>query len=178
VDSRLRGNDRENGRTASSRSSERDSGPALQETKQRDANSEECGMKTDATGSGGTGRKILIIDDEPDVITYLETFFNDHGFVTIAAPDGKVGFAKAKAERPDLITLDISMPEESGVKMFRQLQDDPATKDIPVIIVTGISSDFERFIRSRKQVHPPDGYFEKPIDKEALLKKIQEILGA
>jgi len=127
---------------------------------------------------GGGGRKILIVDDEPDVITYLETFFQDQGYGTLSAQDGKVGFAKARAEHPDLITLDISMPEESGVKMFRQLQDDPTTKDIPVIIVTGISSDFERFIRSRKQVHPPDGYFEKPIDKEALLRRIQEIFGS
>jgi CheY-like chemotaxis protein len=127
---------------------------------------------------GAAGRKILIVDDEPDVVTYLETFFSDNGFVTVAAADGKEGFARAKAERPDLITLDISMPEESGVKMYRQLQDEPTTKDIPVIIVTGISADFERFIRSRKQVREPDGYFEKPIDKEALLAKIQEIFGA
>jgi len=136
-------------------------------------------MNANATGPvGEAGRRILIVDDEPDVITYLETFFQDQGYATSSAPDGKVGFAKARSEHPDLITLDISMPEESGVKMFRQLQDDPATKDIPVIIVTGISSDFERFIRSRKQVHPPDGYFEKPIDKEALLRRIQEIFGS
>ena len=70
---------------------------------------------------GGAGRKILIVDDEPDVITYLETFFHDQGYGTLSAQDGKVGFAKARAEHPDLITLDISVPEESGVKMFRQL---------------------------------------------------------
>jgi len=136
-------------------------------------------MNDQAAGPAGTaGRKILIVDDEPDVVTYLETFFNDNGFVTVTASDGKDGFAKAKAELPDLITLDISMPEESGVRMYRQLQDEATTKAIPVIIVTGISADFERFIRSRKQVREPDGYFEKPIDKEALLAKIQEIFGA
>jgi DNA-binding response OmpR family regulator len=140
--------------------------------------SEAYAMNDQAAGSvGAGGRKILIVDDEPDVVTYLETFFNDHGFTTITAQDGKVGFAKAQTEHPDLITLDISMPEESGVKMYRQLQGDPSTKEIPVIIVTGISSDFERFIRSRKQVRPPEGYFEKPIDNEELLKKVQEILG-
>jgi len=136
-------------------------------------------MNDQAAGPvGAAGRKILIVDDEPDVVTYLETFFNDNGFVTVTAADGKDGFAKAKAELPDLITLDISMPEESGVRMYRQLQDEATTKAIPVIIVTGISADFERFIRSRKQVREPDGYFEKPIDKEALLAKIQEIFGA
>ena len=135
-------------------------------------------MNEQAAGSGGAaGRKILIVDDEPDVATYLTTLLEDNGYTTITAADGKQGMAAARAEKPDLITLDISMPEESGVKMFRQLQDDPDTKDIKVIIVTGISADFERFIRSRKQVREPDGYFEKPIDQQKFLAKVGEVLG-
>jgi CheY-like chemotaxis protein len=134
-------------------------------------------MNDKAVGPAGAGRKILIVDDEPDIVTYLTTLLEDNGFTTIAAVDGREAFASAKSEKPDLITLDISMPEESGVKAYRQLQGDPVTKDIPIIIVTGISADFERFIRSRKQVDPPAAYFEKPIDPEKLLKTIREILG-
>ena len=121
-------------------------------------------------------KKILIIDDEEDVTTYLSTFFNDNGFSTISAVDGKEGVEKAVAEIPDLITLDVSMPEESGVRALRDLQNNEVTKNIPVIIVTGVSTDIKRFIESRKQVHPPEGFFEKPIDRDELLKKVKELL--
>ena len=123
-----------------------------------------------------TKKKILIIDDEEDVITYLSTFFTDNGFDTIYAMNGKDGFEKAIIENPDIITLDVSMPEESGVKALRDLQNHESTKNTPIIMVTGVSTDMKRFIESRKQVHPPEGYFEKPIDREALLKKIKELL--
>ena len=90
--------------------------------------------------------------------------------------NGKDGFEKAKDEKPDIITLDVSMPEESGVKALRDLQNNESTKNTPIIMVTGVSIDMKRFIETRKQVHPPEGYFEKPIDREALLKKIKELL--
>ncbi len=121
-------------------------------------------------------KKILIIDDEEDVVTYLSTFFTDNGFETLSAINGKEGFEKAKSEKPDIITLDVSMPEESGVKALRDLQNNESTKNTPIIMVTGVSTDMKRFIETRKQVHPPEGYFEKPIDREALLKKIKELL--
>jgi DNA-binding response OmpR family regulator len=121
-------------------------------------------------------KKILIIDDEEDVVTYLSAFFTDNGFDTISAINGKEGFEKAKSEKPDIITLDVSMPEESGVKALRDLQNNESTKNTPIIMVTGVSIDMKRFIETRRQVHPPEGYFEKPIDREALLKKIKELL--
>ena len=121
-------------------------------------------------------KKILIIDDEEDVRTYLSTFFSDNGLSVISAVDGKEGVQKAVAEKPDLITLDVSMPEESGVRALRDLQNNEVTKNIPVIIVTGVSTDIKRFIESRKQVHPPEGFFEKPIDRDKLLKKVKELL--
>jgi CheY-like chemotaxis protein len=122
-------------------------------------------------------KTILIVDDEPDVITYLRAFLEDNGFRTVSAGNGKEGFEKAKAERPDLVTLDITMPEESGVRLFRDLQADPDTAHVPVIIITGVTHDFKRFIESRKHVRPPDGYFEKPIDLDALLEKVCDLLG-
>ena len=121
-------------------------------------------------------KKILIIDDEEDVITYLSTFFTDNDFNSISAVDGKEGVKKAIEEKPDIITLDISMPQESGVKALRELQNNEVTKNIPVILVTGVSTDIKRFIESRKQVHPPEGFFEKPINRDELLKKVKELL--
>ena len=110
-------------------------------------------------------KKILIIDDEEDILTYLSAFFTDNNFQVILASDGIEGVQKANKEKPDIITLDISMPKESGVKALRNLQNNESTKNIPIIIVTGIISEFKRFISSRKQVHMPEGYFEKPVFK-------------
>ncbi|NQT35411.1 response regulator [bacterium] len=124
-----------------------------------------------------TAKKILVVEDEPDVMTYLVTFFKVNGFDVLIATDGKTGFEIAKSDHPDLISLDITMPKESGVRMYRNLHDEPSTKDIPVIIITGVSSEFKGFIESRKQVNPPAGYFEKPIDREAVLARIKEILN-
>jgi DNA-binding response OmpR family regulator len=122
-------------------------------------------------------KTILVVEDEDDVMDYLVTFFEDNDFNVITATNGKTGFEKAKADKPDLISLDISMPEESGIRMYRNLHDTPSTNDIPVIVITGVSSEFKGFLESRKQVKPPAGYFEKPIDRDAVLARIREILN-
>lgn len=122
-------------------------------------------------------KKILIVDDEPDVVAYLAAFLTDNGYEVVSAQDGREGFAMAKSDPPDLITLDITMPNESGVRMFRDLQDNPETAHVPVVIITGISWEFKRFIESRKRLRPPEGYFEKPIDRDTVLSSIRGILG-
>ena len=120
-------------------------------------------------------KTVLIIDDEPDTLTYFASLLEDNGYEIVTAIDGEEGLSKLRASIPDLVTLDISMPEKSGVKMFREMKDSDRWKDIPVIIITGISEDFRRFISTRKQVPPPDGYLSKPIDKEELLKMVSKL---
>lgn len=122
-------------------------------------------------------KTILVVDDEPDAVTYLTSLLEDNGFQTLAAHDGKEGMALAKEKRPDLISLDITMPEETGVRMLRNLHGDPDTKDIPVVLVTGMNPNFKGFINRQKQIPPPVAYFEKPIDKEKYLAEIKRILG-
>ena len=122
-------------------------------------------------------KKILVVDDEPDMVDFLATFLRDNGFEVISAADGKACLKKAKEDQPDLITLDITMPEESGVKAFRNIQETSETKEIPVVIVTGVAKDFKKFIYSRKNVKPPAAYMEKPIDSSELLTTIKGILG-
>ncbi|MBU0756291.1 MAG: response regulator [Planctomycetes bacterium] len=122
-------------------------------------------------------KKILIVDDEPDMVEWLQAFFNDNGYDTIFAYDGFDGFDKAKSEKPDLITLDITMDKESGVKMYRNLKETEETAKIPVVMVTGVTIDFKKFIQTRKQVPPPDAYFEKPVDQQAMLAKVKELIG-
>jgi DNA-binding response OmpR family regulator len=123
-------------------------------------------------------KKVLIVDDEPDVVTFLSSLLEDNGFAVISARDGEEGFRKARSEHPDLISLDITMPQESGVRMYRDLVETAETANIPVIIVTGISKDFKQFIYGRKHLKPPAGYFEKPIDKEEFLSKVRLLAGA
>lgn len=123
------------------------------------------------------GKKILIIDDEEDILTYLTAFFYENGFTVISAQNGKEGVNEAVSAKPDIITLDISMPEESGIKALRELQNNNITKNIPIIIITGVASDFKRFIETRKQVHPPEGYFEKPINRGLLLQKVKSLIN-
>ncbi|MGA2988834.1 MAG: response regulator [Candidatus Korobacteraceae bacterium] len=123
-------------------------------------------------------KTILVVDDEADVLTFIRTLLEDNGFAVICAENGKEGFSQAKARRPDLILLDISMPEESGVRMYRNLRGDPQTATIPVVMLTGVSHDFKKFIETRRQVPPPEGYFDKPPDREQLLAKINELIGA
>ena len=121
-------------------------------------------------------KKILIVEDEPDMLDFLTVFLHDHGFNVMTATDGRQGFEKAKKERPDLITLDITMPEESGVSTLRNIQEDPETAAIPVIVITGVSKDFKKFIHERKVVNPPAGYIEKPFEKKELLAMVTKLM--
>jgi CheY-like chemotaxis protein len=131
----------------------------------------------------GGRKKILVLDDEPNVVAYLETLLQDNGYATVSAANGLEGMEKVWGEKPDLITLDISMPEESGIRFYRDLKEDPELAGIPVVIVTGVTGygykpeDFQKFISSRKQVPPPDGFVPKPIEREELLKRVNDLLS-
>ncbi len=128
-------------------------------------------------------RKILIVDDEPDVVTYLEMLLNDAGYATVTAENGRDGFTTAKAEQPDLICLDITMPEESGIRCYRNLREDEALEEVPVLVVTAVTGyggdpePFKQFMSTRPQVPAPEGFFSKPIDQEAFIAKVNELLA-
>jgi DNA-binding response OmpR family regulator len=122
-------------------------------------------------------KKILVVDDEPDIVTWLTTIFEDGGYDTISAYSGAEAFAKAKDEKPDMITLDISMDDESGLKALRKFQESSETSNIPIIIITGVSPDVKRFIDRNKKLQMPAAFMEKPIDREELLAKTKELVS-
>lgn len=128
-------------------------------------------------------KRILVVDDEMDVVEYLTTFLQDKGYQTVSACDGEQALEMVGKEKPDLVTLDITMPNKSGVRFYRELKENEALKKIPVIIVTGVTGfggdpeGFNRFISSRKQVPPPEGFMAKPIDRDSLLKMIKDQIG-
>ena len=121
-------------------------------------------------------KNILIIDDEPDTITFFSNLLEDNGYNTITAVNGEDGLAKLNAQRPDLITLDITMPEMSGTKYYRTLRENDAWKTIPIIIITGVSDDFKQFISTRSHVPPPDGYISKPVEESELIELVNKLL--
>jgi CheY-like chemotaxis protein len=121
-------------------------------------------------------KTILIIDDEPDTVTYFSSLLQDDGFDTRSAENGEEGLKMVRESRPDLITLDVSMPETSGVRCYRELRSSEEWKSIPVIMITGVSEDFRGFISKRKQVPPPDGYLAKPVDEKELLELVHKLL--
>jgi len=122
-------------------------------------------------------KTVLVVDDEPDARDYLTTVLEDNGFATVIAKDGSDAIAKLEEATPDLISLDITMPEKSGVSVYRKLKEDERLKNIPVIIITGVSDEFQKFISTRRQVPPPDGYISKPVDADAFMKMVGELIG-
>jgi CheY-like chemotaxis protein len=126
---------------------------------------------------------ILVVDDEPHVVTYLETLLQDNGFETVAASNGREGMEKVTAKKPHLICLDITMPEESGLRFYRDLKNDPALRTIPVVIVTAVTGyggdpdGLKKFLSDRRHVPPPEGFFSKPIDQAEFVAKIKQLLA-
>jgi len=115
-------------------------------------------------------KKILIVDDEEDVRVFLKTFFEKEGFETVVAVDGIEALKLIKEEKPDLITLDLQMPRNTGTDFYRNIHRDKELSEIPVIVVSGIPGRHLAIPR-------PFAVFDKPIDREALLEKVNEAIG-
>lgn len=122
----------------------------------------------------GDKKTILVVDDEPDIRDFITTVLEDNGYATRTAVDGGEALDRVKEHRPDLITLDITMPEKSGVRFYRDMKESDEWKDIPIIIITGIAGEFEKFISTRKQVPPPEAYVAKPIEPKEILELVKK----
>ena len=121
-------------------------------------------------------KKVLVVDDEPDILVYLAAVFEDMGYETIPADGGVRAFVLARSDKPDLITLDITMPDQSGVKTYRNFRSDPELKDIPIILITATVDSMQKFLRLLDGYPEPEGFLYKPIDTEELRKITQALL--
>jgi CheY-like chemotaxis protein len=99
----------------------------------------------------------------------------DNGYKIKTAADGVEAMKKIRDSVPDLITLDISLPAKTGVNIYCELKEDPLLSSIPVVMITGIQRDFESYIRSQKQLPPPDGFISKPFQVNELLKVVRNL---
>jgi len=131
-----------------------------------------------------TMRKILIIDDEPDVALYLKTLLEDHNYKTITAHNADVGFKVALETFPDIIFLDIMMPKKSGISLYKELKENEILKDIPVVIISGVESaysfkgpTFRRLIPDPK-IPEPLAFFEKPVSVPALMEFLTKVFDS
>lgn len=122
-------------------------------------------------------KTILVVDDDPDARGFLTAVLADNGFATAEAKDGNEALAAVAKAPPDLVALDITMPEKSGVAVYRKLREDEALKHIPVIIITGVSDEFRNFISTRRHVPPPDEYISKPVDHRQFLEAVKKLLA-
>jgi CheY-like chemotaxis protein len=128
------------------------------------------------------GKKVLVVDDDPDVRLFSVTVLEENGYTPLEAANGEEGLKMIKEEKPDLVILDILMPRQSGIRLYRELKTDKALKKIEVIILSGIAK--KTFLRSQKaltefggeEVPEPKVYLEKPVEPEVLAAEIKKIL--
>ena len=113
--------------------------------------------------------RILVVDDEPFNVDYLEQELDDLGYDTVTAFDGQQALAQVRAEAPDLILLDIMMPVMDGFAVLGHLKDDPATRDLPVIIISAMN-DLQSVVRGIKL--GADDYLPKPFEPVLLQARI------
>ncbi len=124
-------------------------------------------------------KKILIVDDEVDITTYLSAVLQANGYSSAIATDADAGFVLAGDVHPDLICLDIMMPKESGISMYARLKRDPDLQHIPVIIISGVEQggtfDFRSYVAD-DTIPEPERFMEKPIDVEKYIQAIEELV--
>jgi len=126
-------------------------------------------------------RTILVVDDEPDAVDFVTEVLEGEGYKVISAPDGSKGLAAMRKEKPDLVVLDVQMPEMDGFEVFQEMKKDENLKSVPVIMLTGIkdkvgigfsADEMKSYMGER-----PNAYIEKPIDPAKLRQTVKEVLG-
>jgi len=126
-----------------------------------------------------TKAKILLVDDDPDMVEATKQILNAHNYDVITAKDGEEGIAKARYENPDLILLDVIMPGKDGYTVSYELRKNAQTRPIPIIMLTAIGQQLTRpeYGMDIAIDHLADDYINKPVDTQTLLKKIEKHLA-
>lgn len=115
-------------------------------------------------------KKIMVVDDDPDIVAYLVSVFEDHGYLTCQAGDGTSAFEVAMQEKPDLITLDLEMPHEWGPKFYRRLTQEKGFAKVPVIVISGLSGIHLAIRRAVATI-------KKPFDPQEVIAIVRQAIG-
>jgi DNA-binding response OmpR family regulator len=124
--------------------------------------------------------KILVVDDDPDILEAISMILDSQGYDVVTARDGVEGLANLKAEKPDLLVLDLLMPKMDGFAVCKELQDSrwAKYKDIPILILTSVREDASR---RRYELETGleldvDDYVEKPVAPDTLLERVGRLV--
>jgi two-component system alkaline phosphatase synthesis response regulator PhoP len=123
--------------------------------------------------------KILIVDDDPDLVEAVTMILKSKKFEVVVAYNGKEGIEKVKAERPDLVVLDVMMPEKDGYSVCKELKSDPKWSQIPILLLTAVASHVPttRFTQQMGMETEADDYIDKPVEPDVLVKRIETLLA-
>jgi two-component system, OmpR family, response regulator VicR len=119
-------------------------------------------------------KKIVCIEDEPEMIDLIRIILKRAGFYIIGAIGGEEGLKAIRAHEPDLVLLDLMMPDIDGWEVYRQMRAEESLKDIPVIVVTAKGHSIDRVLGLH--IAEVDGYIVKPFNVEELLRNVNEVL--
>ncbi len=127
--------------------------------------------------------KVLVVDDDPDVRSFVVTVLEENGYTPLEARDGVEGMELIEEKNPNLVILDVLMPRGSGIRLYRKLKTSDTLKNLPVIMLTGIA--LKSFLRSQKtlaefqggDVPEPEIYLEKPVEPEELAAAVNKMLS-
>jgi DNA-binding response OmpR family regulator len=122
----------------------------------------------------GKNKKILIVDDEKDIVETLRFILEAEGFSCLTAYDGEEALTKTKAELPDLLILDVMLPKINGYKVCRLLKFDAKYKDIPILMVTARSQEEDKSIGEETGA---DEYITKPFNIEDVVSLVKQYLA-
>lgn len=124
-------------------------------------------------------KKILVIDDDPDLVEATSMILKSRHYDVVAAYGGIEGLEKAKSEKPDLIVLDVMMPDKDGYSVCKELKTDPVLSTIPVLLLTAVVSHISttRFTHQMGMETEADDYMDKPVDPAELVKRIELLIS-
>jgi len=129
------------------------------------------------------GKRVLVVDDDPDVRVFNTTVLEENGYSLEEAVNGEEVLRVICAALPDLVMLDVLMPRQSGIRLYRTLKTDPALKAVKIILLSGIAR--ASFLKSQQAltefggqpVPEPEYYLEKPVDAEVLAAAVKKAIG-
>ena len=124
-------------------------------------------------------KKILLVDDDPDLVNAVSMILESKQYRVAAAYGGNEGLAKAKTEKPDLIVLDVMMPDKDGYAVCKELKSDPQLGQIPVLLLTAVVSHIPttRYTQQMGLETEADDFMDKPVEPEELAKRIETLLS-
>jgi two-component system, OmpR family, response regulator VicR len=121
-------------------------------------------------------KHILCIEDEPEMIDLIRLILGRRGFEVAGAGGGKEGLEKVRQELPDLVLLDLMMPDMDGWEVYQQMKADEKTKEIPVIVVTAKAQSIDKVLGLH--IAKVDDYIAKPFSPQELLNSVDKVFGA